>query len=95
MRFNAKLLVPAAVLLAVSACSSEDPGFGEALRYVMAAQTIDPDPVYAEDDAKPGDNGEKGATAVKKYRQGQTKSLRIESASSGGGSGGGGGSGPQ
>ena len=27
----------------------------------MAVQTIDPDPVYAEDGAQPGDNGDKVA----------------------------------
>jgi hypothetical protein len=66
----------------------------------MAIQTIDPDPVYAPDGAQPGDNGDKGAQAVKRYRTGDVMALE-EMGTTGGGSGGGGGgssgggSGPQ
>ena len=91
MRFDAKLIILAAALAATSGCTSVDPGLGEALRYDMAIQTVNPDPVYPEDGAQPGDNGEQGANAVKAYRKGETKALRIESSTSGGG----GGSGPQ
>lgn len=88
MRCDAKLIVPLAGLAAMAACAPVDPGFSEAMRYDMAAQTIDPDPVYPADGAKPGDSGAKGAAAVKAYRAGQTKALRIErSDSAGGGSG--------
>ena len=87
MRFEAKLIIPAAALLATAGCTAVDPGMGEALRYDMAVQTVNPDPVYPEGGAQPGDSGVKGAEAVKAYRKGETKALRIESSTSGGGSG--------
>jgi type IV pilus biogenesis protein CpaD/CtpE len=92
MRFEAKLIIPAAALVGLAGCAPVDPGLGEALRYDMAVQTVNPDPVYPEDGAQPGDSGVRGAEAVKAYRKGETKALRIESSTSGSG---GGGSGPQ
>lgn len=77
--------------LALGGCSAVDPGFGEALRYDMAIQTIDPDPVYPEDGAKPGDSGAKAATATKRYRTGTVTPVDSMSAA---GSGTGSGSGP-
>ena len=65
-----------------------DPAFGEAVKYDMAIQTIDPDPVYGPEDAKPGDHGEKGAAAVKRYRTDAVKD--VEQIETGGSSGGGG-----
>ena len=70
---------------------SRDPGFGEALKYDMAIQTIDPAPVYRPEDAKPGEHGEKGAKAVERYRTGSVK--EVEQINTGGVSGGGGGGG--
>ena len=92
------LIAPAALLLAACAVDpatqSYDTGFGEAVKYDIAVQTIDPDPVYAPDGAKPGDNGDKGAQAVKHYRMGTVKAVEtMTTTSSSGGSGGG--SGPQ
>ena len=100
MRCNAnRVLLIAGVgiaSLAASACAPVDPGFGEALRYDMAIQTVDPDPVYDEDGAQPGDSGEHGAKATEKYRKGQTKPVQTMSvSSSGGGGSSGGSSGPQ
>lgn len=73
------LLAPAAVVL-LAGCStvnapigSADPGFGEAAKYNAAVQTIDPDPVYAAEDAQPGDHGEKGQKAVDRYRKDAVK----------------------
>ena len=86
MRCDAKLLMAggaAIALLALGACAPVDPGYGEALRYDMAIQTVDPDPVYPEDGAKPGDSGEHAAKATDRYRKGQTKPIRRESASGG------------
>ena len=54
---------------------SPDPAFGEATKYNAAIQTIDPDPVYSEDGSQPGDSGEKGAAAVKRYRTDQVKEV--------------------
>jgi hypothetical protein len=50
-----------------------DPVIGEAVKYNAALQTINPDPVYAEGTALPGDNGAAGAAAVKRYRTGENK----------------------
>lgn len=82
MRFKAKLIIPAAALVATGACAPVDVGLGEALRYDMAVQTVNPDPVYPEGGAQPGDSGARGADAVKAYRKGETKPLRTETTSS-------------
>jgi len=87
MRFRAKQIVLALGLTALAGCASVDPGLGEALRYDMAIQTVNPDPVYPEDGAQPGDNGEKGANAVKAYRKGETKELKVQTTSNVGGGG--------
>ena len=66
---------------------STDPAFGEAVKYDMAVQVIDPDPVYAEDGEQPGSHGEKGAEAVKRYRTDKVKQVEQQTttAASGGG----------
>ena len=92
---SSKLLLAAPALLLLSGCDtvyptsqSIDPGFGESVKYNAAIQTIDPDPVYTAEDAQPGDNGEKGAAAVKRYRSGAVKDVQTQSTTaSGGGSG--------
>lgn len=89
MRFEAKWAAAGVVIIALAACAPVDPGLGEALRYDMAVQTVDPDPVYPEAGAKPGDSGEHGAKATERYRKGNTKPIRRETI--GGGSSGGGG----
>jgi type IV pilus biogenesis protein CpaD/CtpE len=81
MRFRTGQMVLAAVLTGLAGCSAVDPGLGEAQRYNMAIQTVNPDPVYPEDGAQPGDNGEKGANAVKAYRKGETKEIQVQSTS--------------
>ena len=100
MRCDAKLMMAGAAAIAgmisLGACAPVDPGYGEALRYDLAIQTVDPDPVYPEDGAKPGDSGEHAAKATDRYRKGATKPIRRESAGgSGGGSSSSSGSGPQ
>jgi predicted small secreted protein len=72
---SSKRLLIAASCLGLAGCNTvdknigqEDPYLGEAVRYNAAVQTINPDPVYAADAAQPGDNGDKGADAVKRYR---------------------------
>ena len=90
MRSKLNLIVPTVAIVALAGCAPVDPGLGEALRYDMAIQTVNPDPVYPEDGAQPGDNGEKGAEAVKRYRKGETRELKIETTASGSGGGGGG-----
>ncbi len=82
--------VPSLAVLLLSGCAtinqnniSPDPGFGEAAKYNAAVQTIDPDPVYSEEDAQPGDNGAKGAAAVKRYRSDSVKDVQQQTTTSG------------
>ena len=73
-----RAMIAAALLAALAGCTTPnaevgagDPLLGESVRYNAALQTINPDPVYTDDMAKPGDNGEKGAAAVERYRKDQ------------------------
>lgn len=97
MRFDPRLGALAALGLVAPACAPVDPGYGEALRYDMAIQTIDPDPVYREGGEQPGASGDRAQKASERYRKGTVKQPSAPSA--GGGSGGGSssssGSGPQ
>ena len=98
--FSKRLWVVAAATVALAACNTanthigdEDPFLGESVKYDEAIQTINPTPVYTAVAAQPGDNGEKGADAVKRYRSGEVKApAPIQTTS---GTGGGGGGGPQ
>lgn len=82
---SSKLLsLCAAAAFALGGCESidpvsgsPDPAFGEAVKYNAAIQIIDPDPVYAETDAQPGDSGAKGAAAVKRYRTDAVKDVEM------------------
>jgi predicted TIM-barrel fold metal-dependent hydrolase len=86
MNFRLILLVAGSVMLA--GCLNEpiaqrDPALGEAVKYNAAVQTINPDPVYPEGSAKPGDSGEHGAKAVERYRKGQVKPVETMQTTSG------------
>ena len=83
MRCDAKWIIVGAAAFAASACTPVDAGFGDSFRYDMAIQTIDPEPVYAEDGAKPGSSGEHGAKATERYRKGATKPVQRETISGG------------
>ncbi|HKX92473.1 MAG TPA: hypothetical protein VJM15_08645 [Sphingomicrobium sp.] len=83
-----------AVVTVVTGCSTmnkpigaEDPSFGETVKYNAAIQTINPDPVYPEGAAQPGDSGVKGAAAVKRYRTDAVKEVESLSTSDSGSSG--------
>jgi len=98
---SSKLLIASLSLGLLTGCTqiypgslSADRGFGEAVKYDIAVQTIDPDPVYGPDSAQPGDNGEKGQKAVDRYRKGSVKEVQQISSRSSSGGGGGGGGGP-
>jgi hypothetical protein len=91
MAMSSKLLLAPLALVLLAGCNtvnpqtgSVDPGFGEALKYDMAAQTIDPDPVYAADAAQPGEQGDKAAAAVKRYRTDAVKNVEQVQTTSGG-----------
>jgi len=80
--------IVAAASAALCACGTinknigeEDPAFGESVRYNAAIQTINPAPVYAENGAQPGDNGDRGAQAVKRYRTDQANNRHKSEAS--------------
>src|SRR5438270_10372856 len=60
-----------------------DPGFGEAVKYDQAIQTINPAPVYAANGAQPGSNGAKGQGAVKRYRTDAVKQVQASQTTSG------------
>jgi hypothetical protein len=88
--------------IALGACATPPPqagsldaGFGEVTKHNAAVQIIDPDPVYTAEGAQPGDNGEKGANAVKRYRTDQVKETESASSTKKAGSGSGSGSGPR
>jgi hypothetical protein len=76
MAMSSRLIAISAAGLLIAGCQSvanknigsEDPAMGEAVKYNAAVQVINPDPVYPEDGAQPGDSGEKGAKAVERYR---------------------------
>ncbi|WP_294122159.1 hypothetical protein [Sphingomonas sp.] len=92
MRTKVLLLSTGAVLFAAAGCTPVDPGFGEAVRYDMAVQTVDPDPQYPADALQPGYHGEKAQKATERYRKGTVKA--VNSGGNGGnGSNGGGASG--
>ncbi len=93
---SSKLLLTAAACVALAGCNTvnknigqEDPAIGEAVKYDAALQIINPDPVYPPGSAQPGDNGEKGAAAAKRYRTGSVKEVQtMQTTNSGaGGSG--------
>ena len=79
----------AATMLAACATQGGDlelsaaPNFGEAHRYNVAVQTINPDPVYGLDGAQPGNHGERSAAAVKRYRTGDVTDVEVIETSSG------------
>ena len=93
---SSKLLAISFAAVGLCACSTvhknigqEDRGLGEAVKYNAALQTINPAPVYGPGGAQSGDNGDKGAQAVKRYRTGQVKALETIGTTSGSGSSGG------
>ena len=82
-----RLLITPVLLALLAGCQtaaplpqagSLDAGFGETVKYDMAIQTIDPDPVYDLNDAQPGADGAKGAAAVKRYRTDTVKQLEAQ-----------------
>lgn len=90
-----RILLIGAITAPLGGCypiGSENVGFAEAAKYDAAIQTINPVPVYAANGAQPGQNGDKGAQAVKRYRTDAVKQTQSEQTTSGSGSGSGSGS---
>ena len=95
--FSKRLCILAFTCGALSACNTtyshygdEAAGFGEAVRYDAAIETINPAPVYTAEGAQPGDMGDKGAHAVKRYRSDAVKDVQTMQTTSGASGGGGG-----
>jgi hypothetical protein len=91
-----------AAVWALAACNTanthigdEAPFVGEAVKYNAAVQTINPDPIYPEGSALPGDNGDKGAAAVKRYRTDSAKPIETMQTTGGSSGSGSSGSSPQ
>ena len=83
-----RIIAVAAVALAVSACTPNDIGLGDAARSNYAAQIVEPDPKYA--DAMVA-NGAQTAAAQERYRKGTVKKpVGVKTTTGGSGSGGGG-----
>ena len=83
MRFRTMLAFAGAALTGACSTTAVDPGLGEAVKYDMAVQTINPDPVYPEGSAEPGSNGAVGAAAASRYRLGTVKAIEREQTSTG------------
>jgi hypothetical protein len=88
MSFKRILLIGliAAPLTGCYTIGREDVAWGEASKYDAAIQTINPAPVYPPNAAQPGDNGDKGAHAVVRYRTDTVKDVEQEQTTSGSGS---------
>jgi hypothetical protein len=89
-----RALVPVIGIVALAGCNTmnthigdEDPGVGEAVKYNAAIQTINPMPVYPATAAQPGDNGDVGAHAVKRYRTDAVKPVETMQTTGGSASG--------
>jgi hypothetical protein len=92
--FSRRLCI-AAGLVALGGCNTahrnigmEDPALGEAVKYDAAVQIINPAPIYPAGAAQPGDNGDVGAKAVKRYRTDTVKQVQTMQTTSGGSGGG-------
>lgn len=77
-----------ALAVGLGACAPYTPYMGEALKYDMAMQTVDPDPVYPAGAQEPGTNGDAARAAAERYRKGTVKPVERESTMTAGGSGG-------
>jgi len=81
-------LAAVAALALLGGCSPNPPALGEAVKYNVAVQTINPDPVYAAGSAEPGTNGDVARSAAERYRLGTVTPVETPSTSDVGGEGG-------
>lgn len=76
------MIVAAGLAMGTGGCTPIDPSFGEALKYDMAVQTVNPDGAVARPGATvPGGSGEVGGKASERYRKGQVKQVEVISSS--------------
>jgi uncharacterized protein (DUF1501 family) len=84
-----RIMAVAISALALSACTPNDVGLGDAAKANYAAHIVEPDPVYA--DAMVA-NGAQTAAAQDRYRKGTVKKpVGVKTTTGGSGSGSGGG----
>ena len=81
-----RIAAASAALIAVTACTPNDIGLGNAAKANYAAQIVDPDPVYEEAMVA---NGNQSAAAQDRYRKGTVKKAKSIRTTEGGSSSGG------
>ncbi len=80
-----RIMTASVALLAVSACTPNDIGLGDAAKANYAAQIVEPDPVYTEAMVA---NGAQTAAAQDRYRKGTVKKpVGVKTTTGGSGSG--------
>ena len=87
---SSRILIASAGAVLLGACTNtvhSEAGFGatamgDSTKYNAAVQIIDPVPVYDETDSQPGERGDKGAAAVRRYRTDTVKQTESQSTSS-------------
>lgn len=80
-----RIIAVAAAALAVSACTPNDSGLGDAAKANYAAHIIEPDPIYTEAMVA---NGAQTAASQDRYRKGTVKKpvgVKTTTSSTGGG----------
>ena len=82
------IVIAGLAVIGLSACAPVNHQFGEAVAWNKAIQTENPDPVYPEDGAQPGDNAEVAADAAEAHREGRVERRTVSTGSGGGASGG-------
>lgn len=89
MSFRALIGLGGAVAALLAAgCAPVDPGMGEAFKYDMVAQTVNPEPAYAAGTLQAGSDGTHAALATEHYRKDSIKQPERESSTSASASGG-------
>ena len=83
MSFRALIGLGGAVAALLAAgCAPVDPGMGEAFKYDMVAQTVNPEPAYAAGTLQAGSDGTHAALATEHYRKDSIKQPARESSTS-------------
>ncbi|WP_227340078.1 hypothetical protein [Sphingopyxis sp. P8] len=71
MNIDARIVAMTAAAALAAGCTPTDATLGNAVRSTMAAQVVNPEPVY--DDPVPTTDAAKAAAAVDRYRSDQVK----------------------
>lgn len=80
-------VLSAMAVTTISGCTANDTTFGGAVRHNYAAQVVNPDPIYEDEQTM---DGSKAGAAVERYRTDRVKEpVGVKTTSGPGGSGGG------